>query len=257
MTTATMTADDLTKLQDDYLEVAKKALLDDDELVPVLLVLTVGNGIPEDTRKILRAVGMSVAKAGGNPDAGLNVIAFPMDMSPRNLYAQLMLIPGRHGTILPRMLALLQQGGVEDPHEGVLHGFKGITGATEKTIQATFIRSILKLTSAIGYLKIDEAWTVRPELPPGATTEDAMKARKGYADSLEDEERAEEAILVMLEAHGFQRTIGVPFTRTVRNTGKVQGFGEPWIIDSRNKGEEIKGRFSNLLRPLPGEGRAA
>lgn len=251
----------LVSLHDSIVETAIRNLKEQNELIPVLFAITTGGAMTKEARTILTSAGFAVEPLGDTVepvgDADLMVLVFPMAMDGGTLYSQLLVIPGAHGPVLRECEETGVKMGLpgKQVRETTVKLFMKQVGAEPKAIQKRFIQSVLTLTHALAYVKLDEAWIVKAPSEPGAA-EDMGKTEadvvKKFPNGLADDPRASEAISAFMETHGFSRSVLIPFTRSERGTGKVMTVSAPEVHDTRDGEFKSGGRFSNLLRAVKG-----
>lgn len=214
-----MTGDDLKRMQDGFLKTSKEILLETGRCRPVGFVVTRHKHVDK------------LFETGW----GLEFI----DVFPKTR------------DILPRLLALGETVGVDDPYMRLMRPFLETTKLDEKDVIAATMRQICGQVDAFACILHSEAWLRKID----RRSEDAEQVTKeADAKGLAQDQKSIEVIFSSMETYNFARMITVPVHREPskrRDEGKVLRFGESTeVLDTLNNTNVIEGRLVRFLKPL-------
>lgn len=236
--------------QDAALERARRVLKLQKRVIGTVEVLAVKALVEPKIREKLQALRPSVEFRDAPEDQLCLLVAPATQFHDDSLCVEairdLVLTPEGRDSVngfLGISLALAERANVPNPWHSIKNALLSRLGLHEKDVWAAWFKDFLRRSGALAYVKIDEAYTLNIVAHPGKTHKEI---RAMYPRDLSDCEAASECLTVALESKLFCRNIDLPFTRTVRNTGRVRSWGEQRVLDSR-KGAQLGGRFYNLL----------
>lgn len=262
----------LTQWQDVTLETARKNLADDNYLTPYVFMLVLPDRMKESAKRQLSFVKIRDDSAvdtrepvdwtAMDPEE-FSVAILPQEKTDEEWWhiATELLVPPEKRPALEMLNALGAAAG-KSPAVVRKHFVEEALkqrGWEIKDLLALHIRDVLRRMGALAYCKVDDGYSLDetgPHGKPGPLSEEEMKqriaeGRKKHPASLENYERATEAVLVQLETPTFVRLLTLPYQRTERNTGKVTAFAEKpteRLVERVAKGEQmLTGRFMWML----------
>lgn len=246
-----MTGEDLKRLQDSFLENAKKILLEDGRLQPIGFVVTLHKHVDKllktgwgveflDPKECLRDAGDGVATL---------IVNLLMDW--KRLYHAVLNVFPQTRDILPRLLTLGEVIGADDPYMRLMRPFLKATQMHEKDVIAATMRHICGQVDAFACILHSEAWLRKID----RRTENAEQITKeADAKGLAQDQKSIEVIFSSMETYDFARMLTVPVHREPseeRDAGKVLGFGEPTeALDTPKDNNRLEGRLVRFLKPL-------
>ncbi len=235
-----LNTDQLKAWQQHVMNTAKAILQSEGHLSPMLFVRALKKNVPEHF--------LAQIPPEAQPDDDVTVM-MPLNLRRRDLLNIAMSMNDKVRETVEMLVSVKPDNFDDERLEKLLLG--GIMTALnieEKDLVAKGIIDILREFKAYAFIKVDETWRLMAKAMEG-------KKRTDYPKSLENEEAAGEAISVWMECDEFIRGLSVPFTRTVRNTGRVTGFGEQEEMlqikkgtdEEKAKGIRLAGRFVGML----------
>jgi hypothetical protein len=245
-----MTPQDLKQAQEDFLERAKRCMLEDDKLAPLSFIFTTRDKI-ERLHELKMGIGFLNLEDLPQYDklAAWDVVVL---IQPRFLNWE-----QRFGVIhrtfkwdqqkmIEDLLAQAMALDVDDPFMRVTRPLMMSIGIDEQDVSNKAVEQIAEAASAFAIVHVSESYYM-PQPKPG-------EHRRG---SLANDPRSEEAIVCSLETRDFSRLLITKIIRRdgKRDEGKVIGFGD--VLDSDKQGAKITGRMLGLLKPLPSRPNAS
>ena len=238
-----MTGDDLKRMQDGFLAMAKEILLQG-PLRPVGFVITLHKHVDKlfesgwgiefiDPKSCVRDV----------HDDSIAALIIDLAMDWRRLYHAVLNVFPQTRDVLPRMIKIGKTLDVDDAYMRVMRAFLAATEMDEKDVTAATMRQICDRVDAFACVYHSEAWMRMVE--PSETIE---QIRRDAPESLGQDKKSIEVVMSSMETHDFVRMITVSIHREpseTRDGGKVIGFGEPVEND------KLAGRLTGFLKPLP------
>lgn len=246
-----LSLEDLKQFQEDQIESAKAFMMEEGRVPSFLFLVTTMSSIPEKFKEHLKVLSEddTIKQLGDVPEDRPIFVTFDMDTYWKNLYHMMMHVPGKHRAVLPMLVKAGEDANVDDPYMRVMRPFLEISKLHPKDVQALFMRQMILEVGAYAFVKLDEAYIVDRALKEGETADDVTGE-----GSIKNHPDSKECIMVFLETHKYQRMVTIPFTRAgPEEDDKVTGFLEPKIIEIGADEHSLKGRFVNMLRPLPEE----
>jgi hypothetical protein len=244
-----MTGEDLKRMQDNFLETSKKIIQEEGRLRPMGFVVTLHKHIEKlfesgygvefiDPKDCLRDA----------HDDRVTTLVIDLLMDWKRLYFAVMKVFPQTRGVLPQLLVLGEEVGVDDPYKRIMRPFLEATQMNEKDVIAATMKHICGEVNAFAAILHTEAWLRMID----RRSEDAARiAEEANTKGLAQDQASIEVVLSILEAHDFARTITVPVHRGApdnpnkRDSGKVLGFGDPTVIPA-----QMQGRMSGFLKPL-------
>jgi hypothetical protein len=249
--------DDLKRMQDHFLDISKRILLEEGCLRPVGFVITLHKHVEKlfesgwgiefiDPKALIRDV----------QDDSITALIIDLAMDWKKLYhAALNVFPQSPQVqrMLPQMIALGKSTGVDDAYMRVMRAFLKATELDEKDIVSATMRQICDKTNAFACVYHAEAWYRVVE-----ATETVEGIRKLAPKSLGQDRKSVEVLVSSMETYDFKRMITVPIQRAPssdpndRDAGKVLGFGAAAEnVDDAASAQVLEGRMAHFLKPLP------
>jgi hypothetical protein len=251
-----MTGADLKRVQDNFFATSKRILLDTGHIRPIGFVVTLHKHVD---KLFESGYGLEFLdpKAGLMTDVGDNAVAtliVDLVMDYKRLYHAVLAVFPKTRDILPRLLALGQSVGADDPYLRLMRPFLESTGLDAKDVSAAVMRQICDKVDAFASIMNSEAW-----MRSAASPEDMEKVQK-FAEtrSLGEDQKSVEIVISAMETYDFTRMLTAPIRRKPsknpkrRDAGKVLGFGETDDRVAEQGGNNvIEGRLVRFLKPLP------
>ncbi len=247
-----MTGDDLKRVQDNFLETAKKILLEDGRLRPIGFVVTLHKHVEKlfesgyglefiDPKECVRDV----------PDDQVTTLVVDLAMDWKKLYHAVLTVFPKTQSVLPRMLELGQSISVDDAYMRTTRAF--LTGAQldEKDVTVATMRQICDKAEAFACIMQSEAW-----LRAVGASETVEQIYEDAPGGLSQDMRSVEVIISSMETYDFARVLVVPIHREAarrglpRDAGRVLSFEEPTEKIVCAGADEYGGRMVGLLKPL-------
>lgn len=246
----------LKEWQQFILETAKKILLEENRIMTQVFILTRQMNIDAELREIMMDITEmewrpATAHDGTDPLQYV-IIGVPIAYEdPRQLLAMLAFFTEDRKVAtqaFSNMTAFGKRMNHSNPERYIVEMIKAKFGMHhDKDIVATWLREFVRLTEAEAFAKVDEMYVKMVQTPPDTTIE---QARENVPKSLKDDLETSEAIGVVVEDKNQTRMVNLPFTRSIRDVGKVLSFGEPIEFVDDGKGPaRTEGRFVNVIRP--------
>jgi hypothetical protein len=250
---ATMTGDDLKRMQNGFLEASKKILLEECRLRPVGFIVTLHKHVDKlfesgwgiefiDPKAWMRDV----------QDDNVATLIIDLMMDWKRLYHAVLNVFPQTRDVLPQMLALGESVGVDDVYKRTMRPFLKATQLDEKDVIAATLRQICDKVDAFASILHSEAWLRVVE-----STETVEKIRENAPKSLGQDKKSVEIVMSAMETYDFTRMLAVPIHREPsknpreRDEGKVIGFGELTEgLDTPGDTNVIEGRLARFLKPL-------
>lgn len=245
-----MTGDDLKRMQDGFVEGAKKILLKDGRLRPVGFIITLRKHVDKlfesgwgleflDPKECMRDA----------QDDSVAALVIDLMMDWKRLYHAVLNVFPQTRSVLPQMIALGEGIAVDDAHMRVMRAFLRATELDEKDVVAATLRQICDKVDAFACVMQSEAWM--RVVGPG---ESEAQIRENAPKGLGQDQKSIEIVVSSMDTHDFTRLITVPVRREAskeRDGGKVLGFGEPTEgLDTPDNANVVEGRMTRFLKPL-------
>jgi hypothetical protein len=246
-----MTGDDLKRMQDHFLEGAKKILLESGRLRPIGFVITLHKHLDKlfESGWGLEIIDPKTCVIDNSSDDKVATLILDLAMDWKRLYHAVVNVYPKARDVLPAMIQLAETFGVDDPYKRTMRPFLSATQLDEKDVIAATMRKICGEAHAFASIMQSEAW-LRIVDP----SEDVDQ----IPDSLGDDKKSIEVVISSMETYDFARLITVPIQRATaqtskkkRDSGKVTGFGEPTeCLDTPSDTNVLEGRLVRFLKPL-------
>ena len=241
-----MTGEDLKRVQDHFLEGAKKLLLEHGRLRPVGFVITLHKNVEklfESGYGIEFIDPAACVRADGDATTTL-VIDLLMDWK-RLYHAVVTVFPQTKGVLSP-MITLAETMAVDDPYMRVMRPFLAQTRMDEKDVIAATMRHVCEKVDAYASIFQSEAWM----RVVGAEENEADVSQNLGADA-----KSIEAVISSMETYDFARMLTVPIQREgskkKRDASKVVGFGDlAEGLDTLDNTNVVDGRLTRFLKLL-------
>lgn len=223
-----------TAWQDRILETARRALVEDGHVQSIGFVLTRPGNLPPGLRtEVLEC----------SPGLEFAVLVLPLPPPATELLPVLIedfIRPERQDVFVEKAREVIELGesfgmSREDAARRFLDGALERLAIDPKDVMLGCIRRLLALTDATAWVQVTEAYWLATDQP-----------RRREELDLSEDPAASECIVVTMETHSASRVVTLPFTRSVRDTGEVVGFGS--VIDG-GMGAVVEGRMLGLLSP--------
>ena len=248
-----MTGDDLKRLQDHFLEGAKKILLEHGKLRPVGFVVTLhkhvdklfenGYGIEFlDPKECVRAA----------PDDSVATLIIDLSMNWKRLYHAVLSLSPQARDVLPAMVEMGKSIDIDDPYMRVMRAFMKATQLEEKDIVAATMRQICDKVEAFASIFQSEAW----QRIVAESSETVDQIYENAPEGLGQDPKSTEIVVSSMETYEFARMIALPIQREPSKTadreeGKILGFGtqavHETVVGDKNV---LDGRMVRFLKPL-------
>jgi hypothetical protein len=175
-------------------------------------------------------------------------------MDYKRLYHAVLTVFPKTRDILPRLLALGQAVGADDPYMRLMRPFLKSQELDAKDVSAAVMRQICDKVDAFACIMHSEAWKRNAK-----STADMEKISKfAETHSLGEDMESVEVVISTMETYDFARMLTAPIHRKPsknskqRDTGKVLGFGETDDHVAEQGGKNVlEGRLVRFLKPLP------
>jgi tetrahydromethanopterin S-methyltransferase subunit B len=250
---APVTGEDLKRVQNHFLEGAKKILLEHERLRPIGFVITLHKHVDKLLKSGSWVLKIIDPKTGVIDDAteddSVAILNIDLTMDWKRVYHAVVNVFPETRDILPNMIQLAETLKVADPYKRTMRPFMSVTKLDEKDVIAASMRKLCGEVEAFASIMQSEAW-MRAVDP---STEDIAKipARLG------DDAKSFEVIVSMMETYEFARMLTIPVHRepmaeptAARDKGKVSSFGEPnECLDTPNDKNVLDGRLMRFLKP--------
>lgn len=250
-----MKDDDLKRIQDGFLDGAKKILKERGHISPIGFVVTMHKHVEKifesgwgvefiDPKSVVRDA----------HDDAYAVLILDLAMDWKRMYHAVLNVFPKTRDVLPQMLALGEMIKVDDPYKRVMRPFLKATNMHEKDVIAETLCHVCEKVDAFACIMQSEAWyrTIDPE------AEDAAKVTEtADRQGLRQDAKSIEVVISSMDTYKFARLVSVPIRRRQRpgserrDDGKVLGFGEPTeSIDTPDADFRLQGRMMRFLKPL-------
>jgi hypothetical protein len=246
-----LTEDDLKRMQDGFIEGSKKLLLKRRHIGPVGFVVTLHKHLDKlaESGYGMEFIDHETARVGDPKDDAIATLVIDLSMNWKKLYHAVLTVFPQMQSVLPGLLAIGAEIKVDDPYMRLMRPFMAATRLDEKDIIAATMRQICDKASAFASIFHSEAWqrTAGPE-----------EDRSQIPNDLGDDEKSIEVLISTMETYAFARMITTPVRRVPsppskkkkRDSGKVEGFGEPTeLIDRPGDNNRLEGRLMRFLKP--------
>lgn len=251
-----MTGADLKRMQNNFFATAKQIVLEGTSLRPVGFVVTLHKHVDRlfESGYGLEFLDPKTAVLRDVQDDAVATLVVDLLMDYRRLYHAVLTVFPKTRDILPRLLALGEIAGVDDPYTRLMRPFMAHQSLDAKDIAAAVMRQICDKVDAFASITQHEAWRRNAESP------EDMKEARAFAKthSLGEDLKSVEVVVSTMETHDFARMLTAPIHREPsedparRDGGRVLGFGETDDCVAEEGGEYvIKGRLARFLKPLP------
>lgn len=242
-----VTGEDLRRLQDNFLETSKEIILEQGRMRPTGFVIT----LRKHAEKLFEAGWglefLDPKDCLGAKNDGIATLIVDLLMDWKRLYHAVLNVFPKTQDVLPKLLALGESVGVDDPYKSLMRPFLETTQMNEKDIIAATMRHICGQVDAFACIFHSEAWLRKID----RRSEDTERITKeANAKGLAQDQKSIEVIFSSMETHYFARTITMPVHRELssdpqaRDAGKILGFGEP------TEAGALAGRMAGFLKPL-------
>lgn len=250
-----MTGTDLKRMQDGFFATAKQIILEGTSLRSVGFVITLYKHVDKlfDSGYGIEFIDPKTIMRDAQDDAVATLVV-DLLMDYKRLYHAVLSVYPKTRDILPRLLALGQSVGADDPYLRLMRPFLESTGLDAKDVSAAVMRQICDKVDAFASIMNSEAW-----MRSAASPEDMEKVQK-FAEtrSLGEDQKSVEIVISAMETYDFTRILTAPIDREPskdpkrRDAGKVLGFGETDDHMAEQGGKNVlEGRMVRFLKPLP------
>jgi hypothetical protein len=250
-----VTGTDLKRMQDGFFATAKQIILEGTSLRPIGFVITLHKHVDKlfDSGYGIEFIDPKTIMRDAQDDAVATLVV-DLFMDYKRLYHAVLSVYPKTRDILPRLLALGQSVGADDPYLRLMRPFLESAGLDEKDVSTAVMRQICDKVDAFACITHHEAWRRNAESP-----EDIKKAREfAKTHSLSEDMKSIEVVLSTMDTHDFARMLTAPIHREPskdpkhRDAGKVLGFGETDDCVAEQGGPNVlEGRMVRFLKPLP------